>query len=297
MSDDLNGSTNALSGARERLGRIGVWSGQLRPGDPGLIAEAAAELDELGFGAIWIPDPGGDMFGPVEALLAGTRRMTIATGVMSVWRRQPAEIGGWWRALPAERQARLMLGFGISHAHYVGEGYGRPLATMRTYLDGLDAEGVPAERRCLAALGPRMLDLAREPTAGAHPYLITAEHTASARERLGPEPLLAPEVGVVLETDRATAHAIAAKALAPYMRLPNYVNNWRRLGFSEADVTGPSPRLIDALFAWGGIEQVAEQVKAHLEAGADHVCLQVFGGGDGAAMPRQAWRELAAALV
>jgi probable F420-dependent oxidoreductase len=283
-----------MSGLRERFG---VWSGQLRSGDPGLIAEAAAELDELGFGAIWLPDPGGDMFGPVEALLAATRILTIATGVMSVWRREPAEIGAWWRALPAERQARLMLGFGISHAHYVGEGYGRPLATMRTYLDGLDGQGVPAERRCLAALGPKMLDLARERSAGAHPYLITAEHTAIARERLGPEPLLAPEVGVILEADRSTAHAIAAKALGPYLRLPNYVNNWRRLGFSEADVTEPSPRLIDALFAWGRIEQVAELVKAHLDAGADHVCLQVFSGGDSAAMPRKAWRELAAALL
>jgi probable F420-dependent oxidoreductase len=291
VQDDLKAS----AGARGRLG-IGVWSGQLRAGDPGLVAEAAAELDELGYGAIWIPDPGGDMFGPVETLLAATRKMTIATGVMSVWRREPAEIGAWWRALPADRRARLMLGFGISHAHYVGDGYGRPLATMRTYLDGLDDEGVPAERRCLAALGPKMLDLARERTAGAHPYLITAEHTAIARERLGPEPLLAPEVGVVLEADRATAHAIAAKALAPYMRLPNYVNNWRRLGFSEADVTGPSPRLIDALFAWGEMEQVVSHLKTHRDAGADQVCLQVFSG-DGGAMPRKAWRELAAALL
>ena len=169
---------------------------------------------------------------------------------------------------------------------------------MRDYLDRLSAEGLPADRLCLAALGPKMLELARDRTAGAHPYLVTPEHTAQARSVLGPGKLLAPEQGVILERDPERARAMARKALAQYQQRPNYANNWRRLGFSEDDIANMSDRLVDALFAWGGVEQIAERVKAHLSAGADHVCLQVISGaGVDVNAARPAWRTLAAALL
>lgn len=294
-------STTAARGKlRGSLGRIGIWSGELRAGDPGARSEAVAELDELGFGAIWIPGGlGGDLFDDIDLLLTAAKRAAIATGILNIWKHTPADVGRWWRGLPEDRKQRVMLGLGVSHSPIIGETYKKPLEAMRDFLDGLDAEKVPADRRCLAALAPKMLELARERTAGSHPYLVPPEHTAIARESLGPTALLAPEVGVILERDPAKAHEIARAALGLYMRLPNYVNNWRRLGFSEEDVTGPSDRLCDALFAWGEMDQIARRVNAHLEAGADHVCVQVVRGAVGAdrSLPREAWRELAAALL
>ncbi|MBV9993765.1 MAG: TIGR03620 family F420-dependent LLM class oxidoreductase [Caulobacteraceae bacterium] len=287
--------------AADSLGRVGIWTGEFRSAERAEVQKAAAELDGLGFGAIWVPGGvGGDILGDMDRLLTAAPRAVIATGIVNVWKHEPAEIGTWWRGLPPERQARVMLGLGISHGPLIGESYGRPIETMAAYLDKLDAEGVAVERRCLAALGPKMLDLSRERSAGAHPYLTTPEHTRVARQRLGPDALLAPEQGVILETDAGRARQIARGALGLYMRLPNYVNNWRRLGFSEADVTGPSDGLLDALFAWGGLDRIAERVEAHLAAGANHVCLQVIdaaprGGADLGAL-RQAWRELAKIL-
>jgi probable F420-dependent oxidoreductase len=282
------------------LGPVGVWSGELRGADPVERDEAAAELESLGYGALWIPGGvGGPVLQDLESLLAATTRLPIATGIINVWKHEPSEIGDWWTRRTAAQQGRLMLGLGISHGPLIGEGYGRPIAKMTEYLDALDAQGVPAARRCLAALGPRMLDLARDRSAGAHPYLTPPEHTALARERLGPDALLAPEMGVVLETEPGKAREIARQGLGIYMQLPNYVNNWRRLGFSEADVTGPSDGLVDALFAWGSLEQIRARVQAHLDAGADHVCLQVIRGpmGEDLSLPRQAWRSLAEALL
>jgi probable F420-dependent oxidoreductase len=194
-----------------------------------------------------------------------------------------------------------MLGLGVSHGPLIGEAYGHPLAVMTQYLDKLDAEGVAAEHRCLAALGPKMLDLAKQRSAGAHPYLVPPEHSAVARERMGPGAWLAPEQGVILETDPGLAREAGRNALKVYMGLPNYVNNWRRLGFGDADVTGgPSDRLIDALFAWGTPAQIKARVEAHLAAGADHVCVQVVRSASaGADMSwlRQAWRTLAQAMI
>jgi probable F420-dependent oxidoreductase len=285
---------------RHGLGRIGLWSGEIRFGDRGQAVAAAAEIEALGYGALWIPGGiGGPILADVEALLGATRRLPIATGIINVWKHEPAEVGAWWLARSAADQARLMLGLGISHAPLIGEAYARPIATMTTYLDGLAAAGLPPERLCLAALGPRMLDLARDRTAGAHPYLVPPEHTAFARERLGPSALLAPEVGVILVADPGRAREIARAGLASYMKLPNYVNNWRRMGYSEADVTGPSDRLLDALFAWGSPEQIAVKVRDHLAAGADHVCLQVVRGPIGADTrpPLEAWRALAEVLL
>ena len=281
------------------LGRIGIWSIELRFGDPIEAGRAAAELEALGFGAIWVPGAMDDrILADVDRLLDATLAVAIGTGIINVWKVAAADVGRWWQTLPAERQARLMLGFGVSHGPAIGAQYGMPLATMAAYLDGLDAAGVPVERRCLAALGPKMLDLARDRTAGAHPYLVTARHTAEARARLGPGALLAPEQGVILESDPARARAIGRAALSSYLNFPNYLNNWRRLGYGEEDLAG-SDRLVDDLFLWGDRDRIAAGVQAHFDAGADHVCLQLIRGAVGSdmAMPIEGWRTLAKMLL
>jgi probable F420-dependent oxidoreductase len=281
------------------LGRVGVWSLELRFGDRAEAREACAELDELGYGALWVPGGvGGDILGDLSQLLSATRRATIASGILNIWKHEPADVGAWWRGLSAADHARLMVGLGVSHGPIIGEAYARPLEAMAGYLDGLDAAGLPAERRCLAALGPKMLQLAAARSAGAHPYLVTPQHTAEAREQMGPTALLAPEQGVILETDPGKARDIARGALATYLRLPNYRNSWKRLGFTEAEIDGQTDRFLDTVFAWGGPEQIAARVREHLAAGADHVCIQVLHPGAATgAFPRQAWRELAPALL
>jgi probable F420-dependent oxidoreductase len=284
---------------RQRLGRIGIWSLELRFGDPGEAVEAATELDELGYGAIWIPGGiGGDILGDMARLQAATSKATIASGILNLWKHEPEEVGTWWHAQPADRQARTLLGLGVSHGPLIGDSYAKPLATMRAYLDRLDEQRLPRDAMCLAALGPKMLELSRDRTAGAHPYLVTPEHSATARAILGPDALLAPEQGVILETDPARARELGRQAVDHYRQLPNYVNNWKRLGFTADEIEASSDRLIDALFAWGSAGQIAERVNAHLGAGADHVCMQVItGAGISVAAARPAWRELAAALL
>lgn len=281
------------------IGRIGIWSVELRQGDPGEAADAAAELEDLGYRGIWFPGGvGGDVTGNFSRLLGATREATIASGIINVWKHEPAEIAGWWHGLPADHKARALLGLGVSHGPLIGEGWGKPLAVTRDYVAALTELGVQPQSQCLAALGPKMLDLSRERTAGAHPYLVTPEHTLAARAILGPGKLLAPEQGVILESDPATARAIAAEALTIYLRLPNYRNNWLRLGYTEDDIAQVSDRLIDGLFAWGGVERIAERVQAHVDAGADHVCLQVIAPqGKPLTSQRAAWRSLAEALL
>jgi probable F420-dependent oxidoreductase len=194
----------------------------------------------------------------------------------------------------------VLLGIGIGHAAFIdaqpGMSWERPLATTRAYLDGMDEAGIPADARCVAALGPRMLELARDRSAGAHPYLVTPEHTATARDILGAGALLAVEQGVVLETDADLARATVRRALTVYATLPNYVNNWKRLGFSDQDVELLSDRLVDALVAWGDVDVIADRVQAHRDAGADHVCVQVIAP-PGSSVARDDWRELAPAVV
>jgi probable F420-dependent oxidoreductase len=282
------------------LGRLGVWATELRFGDPGFIREAAAELEDLGYGALWFPGGrGGDLTGAIDLLLDATKTVTIATGILNIWMHEPAEIGAWWNALAPERRARVMLGLGVGHAPVIGEAWKKPLEKMATWLDGLDAEGVPAARRCIAALGPKMIDLARERSAGTHPYLVTPEHTAMSRQRLGKQALVAPEQGVVLDADPERARATARAHLAHYATLPNYCASWRRLGFAEADIEALSDRLVDALFASGDRAAIGMRIKAHLDAGADHVCLQVISGAIGAGSDpeavRRVWRALAPA--
>lgn len=282
-----------------RLGRIGIWSLELRFGDRGEAAEAAAELDELGYSALWVPGGiGGDITGDLDRLLSATNRATVATGILNIWKHEPAEIGAWWQQLPASKRERVLLGLGVSHAHVVGEAYARPLSVMRDYLARLDEAGLPSKARCLAALGPKMLELARDRTIGVHPYLITPAHTALAREALGPDGLVAPEQGVILESDPTRARELGRAALSHYQSYPNYQNSWRRLGFSDDEITSASDRLIDALFAWGDIETIAKRLNEHFAAGADHVCLQaITGAGIDFKPARAAWRQLAAALI
>ena len=268
-----------------------MWSFELRHFDPAEVADAAGELEALGYSALWIPDIGGPVFEALDRLLAATSTLTVATGILNVWKHTPADVGRWWSGLAADAQARLLLGIGISHAPLIGDSWGRPLAVMQEYLDGLDAAGLPAEHRCLAALGPKMLGLARARSAGAHPYLVTPEHTALARAALGDAGLFV-EQGVVFETDPEIARSIARGTLDGYCGLPNYVNNWKRLGFTDDDVETRSDRLVDALVAWGDADTINERIAAHRAAGADHVCVQVHNA-PGAPMNRDAWRALA----
>lgn len=281
------------------FGRVGLWSMELRFGDPAQAAEAAVELEELGYGALWVPGGIDDaVLGSVDALLACTGRMTIATGILNIWKHRPADVAAWFNALEGEARRRVMLGLGISHGPLIGEQWGKPLANTRAFLDGLDTAGMPADNVCLAALGPKMLALSGDRTAGAHPYLVTPAHTATAREVLGPGKLLAPEQGVILETDPDKARQIARQALTMYQALPNYRKNWLRIGFSQDDIDQVSDRLVDGLFAWGTLETIQKRVAEHHAAGADHVCLQVIQGegGDIAGL-RAACRELAGALL
>jgi probable F420-dependent oxidoreductase len=269
----------------------GVWSGELRFGDQTEAATSAAELEHLGYTSAWIPDVGGDLFGPFDNLLGATSTMTIASGIMNVWRHTPEEAGEWFTGLPDDRRARVLLGIGISHAPFIEE-YKSPLATISAFLDGMDAAGIPEPHRCIAALGPKMLELARDRTAGSHPYLVNPEHTAQARAILGDKGLFV-EQGVVLETDADKARAIARNAVSIYTTLPNYVNNWKRLGYTENEILNTSDRFIDEIFVWGDADAIGERIAAHHAAGADHVCIQALSAEGVPAI--DTWRALAPA--
>jgi probable F420-dependent oxidoreductase len=287
------------------LGRIGIWSRELRyHPEPGEIAEAAAELEELGYTALWIPGgAGGDVLGASRHLLESTRNVPVAPGILNVWMHDPQDVAGEHARLTGDFPERFLLGLGISHAPSVNREepgrYRKPLTKMRSYLDELDAARppVPREERILAALRPRMLRLSAERSVGAHPYFVPPAHTATARETLGDGPLLAPEQAVVLESDPDRARARARAHTERYLRLPNYTGNLERFGLEPSDFEGAgSDRLIDAVVAWGDEAAIHARVQEHLDAGADHVCLQVVGVPDGE-LPREEWRRLAAALV
>jgi probable F420-dependent oxidoreductase len=288
------------------LGKVGIWSRELRyNSDRGACATAAAELEELGYGAIFIPDAGGDVLTAIEYLLAATHQIPLVTGVLNIWMQEPEEVASRGAALLSRFRARFLLGLGASHGPLVESAqrgpYTRPYSKMVDFLDALDAATttVPAVDRMLAALGPRMLSLASTRTTGAHPYLVPPEHTALARDVLGTSAILAPEQAVVLAADRRSGLDQARSFVASYLLLPNYVRNLRRLGFGDEDLAGNgSDRLVDALVACGDEAAIAARVRAHLDAGADHVCIQVLGASDGdEALPLEAWRWLAPALA
>ncbi len=279
---------------------VGVWSSQLRYGDPSESADAAAELDELGFTALWIPDVGGPVFDAVAHLLAATKRTAIATGILNLWMHTADDVAASYAALSAEHGDRFLLGIGVSHAPLIDAGqpgrYRKPLAATASFLDGLDAapQPVPAEARVLAALGPKMLALSATRARGAHPYLVTPEHTAAARATLGEEPSLLPEQTVILCDSVDEARRIGTDWLRAYLALPNYANNLLRSGFSEDDLAEVSDRLFDAIIAWGDEDAIVRRVDEHRAAGADHVCVQVLTD-DPRAFPRPQWRRIAAA--
>jgi probable F420-dependent oxidoreductase len=269
------------------LGRIGIWR---HPS--GLTPDVVAEVEALGYGAIWVGgSPDGDL-GVVENLLAATGHIAVATGIVNVWKDDATTVAASYHRVTARYPGRFLLGLGIGHPEATQE-YRQPYAKLVSYLDELDELKVPADGRVLAALGPKVLRLAADRSAGAHPYLVTPEHTRQARQILGPGPLLAPEQKVVLETDPARARAIGRpRVQTPYLGLTNYVNNLRRLGWSDADFAdGGSDALIDALAVHGDAEAIGRGITAHLDAGADRVAVQVLGPD-----PRPALRALAAYL-
>jgi probable F420-dependent oxidoreductase len=287
-----------------RLGSTGIWCSQLRFGDAGEAAELAAELEGLGYSAMWISDTGGDLFTPLGNLLSATTTATIATGILNVWMHTPEEAASEHARLVAEHGPRFLCGLGISHRPLVDRvieagTFKKPIETMSEYLDGLDAAPTPlaVQDRVIAALGPRMLELARTRSAGTHPYLVTPELTNAARAGIGADGLVACEQGVVLETDPGKARDIARLHLKGYLGLPNYVNNWKRQGFTDDDIAdGGSDRLVDSLIAWGDETAIAARVQDQRDAGADHVCIQVLTENP-PAFPAEQWRALAPALI
>ncbi len=283
----------------------GIWSAALRYGDPAVAADAATELEEQGWSALWIPDVGGDLFGAVGNLLGATTTTTVATGILNLWMHPAEETAAQYHSFVAEHGRRFLVGIGVSHAPLIDAvnaeagHYRRPLARTAAYLDGLDAASppLPVDDRVLAALGPKMLELARDRSSGSHPYLVTPEHTALVRQGLGAGRLVAPEQAVVLSTDRTRARELARAHLAGYLQLPNYANNWKRIGFTDDDTAGGgSDRLVDALVAWGDEDALLARVQEHRDAGADHVCVQVLSD-DLMTPTRDEWRRLAPALL
>ena len=269
------------------------------------MVDAAAELEELGYSTIWFP--GGQHEGLAEliqAILRGTRRAVVATGIVNIWTHAAADVAAEHYAISQAYPGRFLLGLGVSHQRVVeasGLTYERPLQKLRAYLDELDAAAapVPVNERILAALGPRALRLARDRSLGTHPYFVPVEHTRMARQAVGPAKLVAPEQMVVLATDAERARAIARPSRDRYLHAPNYTNNLLRLGYSEQDFAGGgSDRLVDAIVAWGGPREIIQRLREHHAAGADHVCIQVLSENPGdLAASMDGWRKLAPELA
>lgn len=288
------------------IGRVGIWTGALDGHPAGAVREVAAELDQAGWPTLWIPETvGRDPFVAAAMILEAAPRMKVATGIASIWARDALTTANVTRTLNEAYDGRFLLGLGVSH-HTLTEwvrkhAYAKPLTRMREYLEAMDKarfSGVqPAEppSRVIAALGPKMLELSAELADGAHPYFVPPEHTVIARKAIGADKLLAVEQMVVLETDPAAAREIARRHMGIYLGLPNYANNLIRMGYSEADITGATDNVVDAIVAWGTLDDVLARVKAHHDAGADHVCVQVLTAD--AALPRAGWSELAGALL
>ncbi|WP_407688074.1 LLM class F420-dependent oxidoreductase [Mycobacterium sp. HUMS_1102779] len=264
--------TEAVS-LKPELGRFGVWLPTRS-----ITPELAGAIESLGYGAAWIGgSPDADLSW-VEPALSQTTSLQLATGIVNIWSAPAPEVAASFQRIEGAYPGRFLLGVGVGHPEHTRE-YVKPYDALVGYLDALDAAVVPTSRRVLAALGPRVLRLAAERSAGAHPYLTTPEHTAKARELLGNSVFLAPEHKVVLSTDAEEARDVGRRFLEHYLGLSNYVNNWLRMGFTEADVRKPgSDRLIDAVVAHGSPEAVVQRLVEHLEAGADHVAIQVLGG-------------------
>ncbi|MCT7351315.1 LLM class F420-dependent oxidoreductase [Streptomyces sp. 15-116A] len=299
MSDDHHSAPAPQpTPLKQTIGRYGIWSAALRSEDPsrrGELTDAAAELEDLGFGAVWLG--GSSAAHHAAPLIEATSTLTVGTSIQSIWQYEAKAAAASFAELEATHPGRFLLGLGVSHAK-LAEQYRRPYSSLVAYLDALDEAGVPADRRLLAALGPKTLKLSGDRTAGAIPYLVTPEHTAQARGILGDRPLLAPELKVILDPDPTSARTLARTTLAMYLSLPNYTNNFLRLGFTEDDLTnGGSDRLIDAVFAWGDEAGIRTRIDTYLSAGADHVALQLLTDASRDTLPREGWRRLAALLT
>jgi len=291
---------------RARLGRVGVWSFAFDAITATAVRQAAADIEGLGYPALWVPEGGSsrEIFAHLSLLLSATDRMTVCSGIANVTARHPEAMAGGARTLADGYGDRVVMGIGIGHQYTAGrrgQQWADPVGRMGAYLDAMDAAktgptpDVPV-RRLLAALGPRMLSVAAERALGAHTYFVPVEHTVRARAHLGPEPVLAVEQTVIVSGDPSAARDIARPWAADYIELPNYANNWRRLGYDGDLGDGGSDRLIDAAFAWGDVSSIAGRVREHLDAGADHVCLQVISGRDDDVC-LSALRELAGVLL
>ena len=259
---------------KPNLGRYGVWTfGAPTP-------EQAAQIEELGYGAVWIGgSPAGDL-SYVEPLLEATETLQVATGIVNVWTAKAEEVAEAYHRVEEAYPGRFLLGVGIGHPEHTEE-YRKPYDVLVEYLDALDTAKVPTSRRVVAALGPKVLKLSAQRSAGAHPYLTTPEHTGQARNILGNSVYLAPEHKVVLSTDVDEAREVGRGSVDFYLNLSNYLNNWKRLGFTDEDIAKPgSDKLIDAVVAHGTAEAVAARLDEHLGSGADHVAIQVLGGSD-----------------
>ncbi|UGU30843.1 LLM class F420-dependent oxidoreductase [Mycolicibacterium smegmatis] len=262
--------TDALS-LKPNLGRYGVWTaGAVTP-------KQAAEIEKLGYGAVWIGgSPAADL-SSVEPILENTETLQVATGIVNIWASDANTVAESFHRIEKAHPGRFVLGVGVGHPEHTGE-YRKPYDALVEYLDVLDAAKVPTSRRVLAALGDKVLKLSAARSAGAHPYLTTPEHTEHARAVLGEAVFLAPEHKVVLNTDAAAARALGRKTVEFYLDLSNYVNNWRKLGFTDSDVEKPgSDKLIDAVVAHGTAGDIAARLRQHMAAGADHVSIQVLG--------------------
>ncbi len=291
------------------IGRVGIWTSALEAQPAEVARHAAQELESMGYPILWVNETTGrDPFVLSTMLLSSTSRLKLATGIANIYARDALTMAASQKTLSEAFPGRFVLGLGVSSPVLVEKvrkhSYDRPLSYMRSYLDEMDAAPyhavAPTEKpvRVLAALGPRMLELAATRADGAHPYLTTPEHTREARTIIGPDVLLAPEQMVVLETDPAAARETARASVSFYLRAPGYLANLRRMGFSDDDWSDPkaaSDRLIDAIVAWGDTDAIARRVREHHEAGADHVCIQVLA--PPRELPLAQWRELAAALL
>lgn len=264
--------TNCAAGkpsSGPNLGRFGSFG-------RGVTPQQATEIEALGYGAVWVGGSPPAALSWVEPILQATTTLCVATGIVNIWSAPAQRVAESFHRIEAAYPGRFLLGIGVGHAEMISE-YRKPYNALVEYLDRLDDYGVPANRRVVAALGPRVLGLSAHRSAGAHPYLTTPEHTARARELIGPSAFLAPEHKVVLTTDSARARTVGRQALDMYFNLANYRNNWKRLGFTDDEVSRPgSDRLVDAVVAYGTPDAIAARLNEHLLAGADHVPIQVL---------------------
>ncbi|WP_137148855.1 LLM class F420-dependent oxidoreductase [Mycolicibacterium sp. CR10] len=256
------------------LGRFGVWTGS--PVTP----EQAVDIEKLGYGSVWVgASPAADLEF-VEPILEKTQNLQVATGIVNIWTAEASEVAKSYHRIEKAFPGRFLLGVGVGHPEHTQE-YTKPYQALVEYLDALDAAKVPTSRMVIAALGPKVLQLSAQRSAGAHPYLTTPVHTGQARELLGPTVFLAPEHKVVLTDDAEAAREIGRETVDFYLGLSNYVNNWKRLGFTDEDLNRPgSDRFIDAVVAYGSPDEIAARLSEHHAAGADHVAIQVLGGSD-----------------